>query len=649
MPRRFLIALCGVALLFSGVAQSAPAEAATRHSVSITTNYIGVTKSGVGRVYAWCNSNRTCKGSVSFDKGEVKTEFSLPAGARRFITIALKPRSGSDPYRYGTPVGMIKRKSSRLVVDETSPKRVTHDYGRKVDTHLDRNRQILKGTITGAAGSEEVTGVRVNLMELRRGGVEHRANSVPVTMEEQPDGTWKGTYRFGIRMGSNNRPLVSNYFLKIEGDSPQGHRSWWWRGYSDRYFGGARYSKEASNITATRYSEFVADFEYGFLKGKVLAPNNKAGVGISVAAPITRSYGSDVRGLQALDVERCANIYANTTTNATGNYRADFLPLGNSRYVRENRYMVRARSGANEVWIGANDASGSRRYGSCYDAVDYATFRSNPANLLKLNENTPNLDVNVPLDSPSQFVRVTLPKLFRGALPNDRWITVRERIPGMGILDSPVAAQGQAFRSNQRDFMLPQGQYWIETGRRTSCSDWYSSIYSSNNAYFSGADRGAERWKTVAGKNEEHAKSVAMGYVRKSPPSGRRGWMYRDYCKSLSAGTYDTVVVRSSNVYKTVKTAKKGAVAYGKVTRSGGRTNKELMVRLSKSDSTAVLRTDLTDSSGRFYVAGLMPGRYTISVNSDSWRGIGRSFTGKRTIYVSGSKYYNVGTLNFKG
>ena len=91
------------------------------------------------------------------------------------------------------------------------------------------------------------------------------------------------------------------------------------------------------------------------------------------------------------------------------------------------------------------------------------------------------------------------------------------------------------------------------------------------------------------------------------------------------------------------------AVVKGRVTRSKGRTNKEMLVRLSSAAGTRVLRTDFTDSKGYFYVAGLDDGNYTISVNSDSWRGISRRFTGKHSITVKAGRVYSVGTLKFYG
>ncbi len=126
--------------------------------------------------------------------------------------------------------------------------------------------------------------------------------------------------------------------------------------------------------------------------------------------------------------------------------------------------------------------------------------------------------------------------------------------------------------------------------------------------------------------------------------------MYRSYCKAYGEGTVNSLTVSSASpATKTTSINDKGAIVKGHVSRAGGKTNKEMMVRLSNSGGTLVLRTDYTDGSGNFYVAGLASGTYTISVNSDSWRGIGRTFTGKHSITVKRGHVYNAGTLRFKG
>ena len=200
----------------------------------------------------------------------------------------------------------------------------------------------------------------------------------------------------------------------------------------------------------------------------------------------------------------------------------------------------------------------------------------------------------------------------------------------------------------------------MEVGRRTGCSTWYPSVYSNNKAYFNGADRGAESWKsfsklaslpgTASSGLERIAIAHGATYAKQGKSSGKAGWMYRDYCKALGEGTINSLTVDAgSSSTKVTSTNDKGAVVTGRVSRSGGRTNKEMMVRLSSAAGTLVLRTDLTDNGGTSYVAGLASGTYSISVNSDSWRGIGRTFIGRHSITVKNGHVYNVGTLGFKG
>ncbi len=146
--------------------------------------------------------------------------------------------------------------------------------------------------------------------------------------------------------------------------------------------------------------------------------------------------------------------------------------------------------------------------------------------------------------------------------------------------------------------------------------------------------------------------AIAFGatYAKQGKSSGKAGWMYRGYCKAYGEGTVNSLTVSPTSASsKTTSTNDKGAIVRGHVSRTGGRTNKEMMVRLSNSGGTIVLRTDFTDSSGNFYIAGLASGKYTISVNSDSWRGIGRTFSGKHSITVKRGHTYSAGTLKFKG
>jgi hypothetical protein len=259
-------------------------------------------------------------------------------------------------------------------------------------------------------------------------------------------------------------------------------------------------------------------------------------------------------------------------------------------------------------------------------------------------------------------------KAYKPTAQGDRFITIREKIPGVKILDTPVVASGRSDSAGNRTFKdLNPGKYTVEVGRRTACADWYPSKFPNNSLYFNGLDRNAEKWKAFRRLSELSGnKNSGWEYrARTAQPnpatseqdkvkSGYKGWMYREYCKALGAGSISTINIASDAVDKTLPTKTmptdpKGAVVKGKVKRSGSKTNKEMMVRLTSSAGTRVVRADITDSSGTFYVAGLASGKWTISVNPDSWRGIDRTFTGKHSVSVKAGKGYNVGTLHLKG
>lgn len=229
----------------------------------------------------------------------------------------------------------------------------------------------------------------------------------------------------------------------------------------------------------------------------------------------------------------------------------------------------------------------------------------------------------------------------------------------------PVVASGLADSAGNRTFSnLRPGDYYVEVGGRTGCADWYPSRYPNSRAYFNGEDRGNELWKAFlrlrdlsgnARSGQEYlarhaipnpATGAAQNHVR----GGYAGWMYPDHCKAYGAGTVNRLTVSGTGQTITTTTSRdpRGAVVKGRVTRPKGKTNKEILVRLSSSDGRRVIRTDVTDGSGTFYVAGLASGRWVISVNSDSWRGIGRNFTGRHSVTVKAGRGYNVGTVKFK-
>jgi hypothetical protein len=638
MKLRLTALLLALPAVIFGVLVAIPAEALT-YDAAVPTRVIAISEDGLGKVTVQCFATTTCKGKLSFTTANTRTrDYSVPAKSSRTVQVAVRTTEPAYPWTGGTALGDVFYKDAVLVVNQDYPRNKTRTYNVTTETLL--SYQQLKGSVEGPDG-HEATDVKVELVRKLRGG------SIQVTRSAEIPDTG-GTYSFNVPLGSNNS-ASGLYKLRISGrDSNGTFRSWYWRGNDGSTAGsGVRYHDEGTWIWVNKLGDFDANFKYGSITGTVLDSINGGSAEVTVAAP-PPVYSTNSRILREYDFPYCGNIYGKTTSNSAGVYRIDFLPL----YGSTPRYMVRASSDGVETWNTPN--GGSLGFGSCLDVMNYESRTS--ANLLSI----PGTELVYNTQVKRSGNDVNIDGAFSGFTPtsNDRYVTLREKIPGIPVLSSPVVAKGMTNSNGNANGdatikNVPPGKYWVEIGRRTTCSAWYSSVYPDNNAYFSGLDRGAERWKTVAGKYAEYQKSYTMGYVAKTPPSGRKGWMYRGYCKALGTGTYNNTM-RISNLNQGIttevtSTVHKGAVVHGHVKRAGGKTNKEMMVRLSSSDGKRVIRTDLTDSSGNFYVAGLPSGTWTISVNSDSWRGIGRTFTGKHSISVSSGHSYSAGTLYFKG
>lgn len=502
-------------------------------------------------------------------------------------------------------------------------------------------RQQITGHVTGL-GAHLASDVRVDLVKDLRGG-----NTTVV--KGQNIGSNGGSFSLSVNLGRKGSQSEA-YRLRIRGTDHDGvTRSWYWRGANGKPSGGGAHLRDGSVIRAKKYGPFRADFTYGSISGVT-----SAGAEVTVASP-PPSYGGGKDVLRELDIASCANYFGATRADGSGAYTVGFLPVTAST---NNRYLVGVRHGSTQAWYGKNDT----RFGSCHDATSYKKTRTN---LLTLTGPVTGKVLNAAASGNTVKIKARYSSAFKPTAQGDRWIRLREKVPGVKILDAPVVAEGMASSAGVRSFTnLRPGRYWVEVGRRTGCADWYPSKYTNNNKYFKGMDRGSERWKSFrrlrdlpgnANRGFERvARTVdpnpARGAVQNKIPRGYAGWMYRGYCKALGAGTIDTMTVSGTGrtVSKTTSRVRQGAVVKGRVSRAGGRTNKEIMVRLSSSAGTRVIRTDLTDGSGTFYIAGLPSGRWTISVNSDSWRGIGRDFSGRHSITVKAGKGYNVGTLKFK-
>ncbi|AWB92696.1 hypothetical protein [Aeromicrobium chenweiae] len=621
-----------------------PAEAAS-YKLSVKSTGIAISSSGTGSVSVKCASKATCKGKLSFtdDTGKPRVrKYKVKGRSSARVAIAMHTNARVNPHNAPAVAGRDYRSVSNVSVkvDEDKPRNITHYY-RKIRTETLVSRQQIRGTVTGY-GPVLASNLRVDLISVLRGG------NTKIVKGQDISGNG-GRYSLNVSLGARNTASAP-YRLRLSGTDQDGiRRSWYWRGSSGRPAGGGAHLRDGTAVKATRTSDYVADFRYASVSG-----TTAAGADVTVASP-PASFGGGSRVTREFDLPYCANIFGRTSASSSGAYRVTFLPMTSSS---ANRYMVGARNSKTQAWYGKSGT----RYGSCYDATSYKRSR---ANLITLS--SPLAGKALPAGQSNNTVKVkaSFSPAYKPTAQGDRWVRLREKVPGVGILDAPVVAEGQADSKGSRTFTnVAPGLYWVEVGRRTGCSDWYPSKFSNNNLYFKGLDRRSETWKAfkrlrnLSGNANSGFERIART-ARPNPatgkqnsiPRGFKGWMYRGYCKARGAGTINTLDVSGTGKSVTKKTSRnrQGAVVKGRVTRAKGKTNKELMVRLSSSSGTRVIRTDVTDSKGVFYIAGLPSGKWTISVNSDSWRGIGRTFTGRHSVKVKAGKGYNVGTLRFKG
>lgn len=627
--------------LIAGLLTASPAEARSS-GAHVTSSRVALSSAGNGKVAVTCKGKRQCRGTLSFvrDTGTPRTRsYRVRPGRTAHVSVALRAGSSDNPYNLAAVPGRDVRAvaKARLKIVEKAPRRAT-GY-RTLTTETLVRRQQITGRVTGI-GAPLASDVRVELVKRVRGG-----NTVVVKGQDVAGNG--GSFSLSVSLRRNN--LSSNpYLLRVTGRDQDGQRrSWYWRGSNGRPGGGGPQVRDGSVIRATKWGDYVADVSYSSISGTT-AP----GAEVRVASPPPNLGGRTTR--RELDVAGCASFLGATKADGAGAYTVGFLPVTASS---ANRYMVGVRLGASRAWYG----SGATRFGSCYDATSYKGSRSK---LIALTGPVTGKSADVSASGNTVTVKARYSSAYKPTQQGDRWVRLREKVPGVRILDAPVVAEGIASVSGVRTFEnVPPGRYYVEVGRRTGCADWYPSRFTSNRKYFKGSARKAEGWKSFrtlrqlpGGANsglERIARRAdpnpARGTLHNSVPKGYAGWMYRGYCKARGAGTINTVTVRGTGQTQTKVTSRnrQGAVVKGRVTRTGGRTNKEMMVRLTSSKGTRVVRTGITDSKGTFYIAGLTSGNWRVSVNSDSWRGIGRSFKGKKTIRVKAGKGYNIGRLKF--
>lgn len=641
MRLRTPVIFAATAAVIAGLLAASPAEARSA-GASVTSSRVALSTSGNGKVAISCKGSRTCRGSLSFvgDAGTPRARsYRVRPGRTTHVSVALRRGASVDPYTVAAVPGRDVRRvaKARLKIAEKAPRRRTHYRSLATETLV--RRQQITGRVTGS-GPAPATDVRVELVKRIRGG-----NTVVVKGQDVPAAG--GTFSLAVSLRSNN--LSSNpYLLRVTGRDQDGQRrSWYWRGKNGRPGGGGPQVRDGSVIRATKWGDYVADVSYASISGTT-AP----GAEVRVASPPPQLGGRTTR--RELDIAGCANFLGATRADGAGAYSVGFLPVTSSS---ANRYVVGVRQGTDSAWYGA----GSTRFGSCYDATGY---RGQRGNLIALTGPVAGKAADVSPTGNTVTVKARYSSAYKPTQQGDRWIRLREKVPGVRILDAPVVAEGIASRSGVRRFDdVPPGRYYVEVGRRTGCADWYPSRFTNNRKYFKGSARKAEGWKSFrtlrqlpGGANsglERIARRAdpnpASGTVHNRVPKGYQGWMYRGYCKARGAGTINTLTVKGTGrtLTKVTSRNRQGAVVKGRVTRTGGRTNQEIMVRLTSSKGTRVVRTGITDSKGTFYIAGLTSGNWRVSVNSDSWRGIGRSFTGRKTVRVKAGKGYNIGTLKF--
>lgn len=648
-----LVALLG-SLLAGGAFRSADAGTVTLRIISNTVAAGNPTSAGnyVTHIRVYCSSSSTCRGKLRLHGTPIANATSYAVGARSYATLrvyfwnTLVPEDfTANPGGKYFDSGAIR---SKVEIYASSPS--DYDYHDWVSVEpLVTSQKVV------AAVNSDWTGVsNVSLTLVDVSGL---VTSDQETINVANGGS--GPYTFKSKaIGSNNAASSRRYKIRVSGTADGVRRTWWWRGSTNgnnTSYGGSKTVEEGTSIQLTKYGPFEAKIRWGAFTGTVNdTDGDEAGAEVHVLGlPIHPQTGAAAR---SLDYAYCANSFgADTVTGTT--WRVAFVPRNDGA---DKRYLVQVTpkpgSGSWETW--------NKDFGSCQDALAYTNSTSNL------------LDLGTDAATGTTTLRPSTATVqFRGRYSGyseaygDRYVSLRRYIPGKTILDMPIVKVGVATPlssvSASVDLTgIPPGKYWAELGRRTSCAAWYPSVYANNDAYLQGEDRGNERWKSFEGKYPDELSSAleaqvyAHNYVPKAVPSGKRGWMYRDVCVSNSAGQRrfldvpnDTATVAlpdddAGNGYVYVR---EGATISGHVTRAGGKSNKEMMVSAYSTVGTLVMRSAYTNSSGNFKIRGLASGKYRIGVNLDSWRGIGRSFSGTSIKSVTAGHDYSVGTLYFSG
>jgi len=630
-----IIMIAVATALSSGALVFAPsASQASTAGVYATSSTVAVNPDNSTAVYVKCRSTTVdCKGLVRYENVGASTSvgtwksYSIARGHGAYV----RPALSADQALY-KPAGLgpSNAVNARVAFKESKP--ASRYYRKWVKLELRQDFRELRGTVTGPATN--VTEVKVHRWVVR-GNQLLAYGTVPVDMS-----LGSAPYTFGnVRLGTNNS-VISDYRLSISARVKGVYREWFWRGtQSGTTYTGAKTSLTASAVrVGSGASPFQANFTYGSVTGTVAS-----GTVVTVAgAPSSMSSSASIR--KNLDVAYCADIYGSDTA-ALGAYRVDFIPR-NSPASTDNRYAIKVKPTSSSFSTLWNDA-----FGSCLHARGYANHTTN---LLSFPTGPGPLvfDPNLRDESHRVLGHVSYQSSPTSA---DRTVDVRAYTPGKPVLSWPIVKKSSV-SSSSHDYSisgLEPGAYAVSIGRQSDCSTWYPSRYPNNKSHFTSAsDRQTEVWKSFSKLSSLssglRAIAIAHGatYAREGHvPHGYAGWMYRDVCRHNGAGAYTTFNISSLNK-RVDLTDHRGATISGRVTRAGGRTVKEMMVSVYSTKGVLVQRSKFTDGSGHFTIYGIQTGNYNVVVNSDSWRGLGRTFSGHHSKRVTAGHSYGIGTLH---
>lgn len=586
--KRLLAASAIAIATMSSVLVAVPANAA--NTFVISSSRVAMSNSGTGKVWVQCKSKKTCTGKV-WATGHVHEAQKFSVAANKAAYVNFK---------------MTAWKS--LPLDGTGGRPVTlnaHNAAQKVSVLEPVKQATIRGSVTRHSGPA-ISELEVQLWQV---GTRNRLSSV-----KRISVTEGGNFSFTVPTGANNS-TSAKYKVQIIGKQNNTRRTWWWTGTNGTFTGGSMHSGNSTTFSVARNSsnnfDHVANFNYSSVKGRIT--NGGAGVANTEVTLYARptTWPKTAAGMKDLDVISCADIVGRVKTNSSGNYDIGFVPVTSNRV-----YIVKSE-----------DSWWNNERGTCHAAVNYRNASNGASTPWLELVGTSATTKDLQEDKSSTLVEVSVSG-YQGTAASknvDKYVTIREYATGRSVLSSDIVYQGMPSASGK--YWLAPGRYWFETGRRQGCSATYDSRFKDNSGYLKG-DRANEAWK-------------AKNYK-----------MTREHCRAYSTGAYKQVNILNDGAgsTQTVGLANaKGGTVKGKLTGPTKKSYVEVLIRVSNTNGSSVYRTAMTDGSGNFNVTGLASGTYSVRVNSDSWRGINRAFSGKKTVKVTAGKTTSIGKLTFKG